>query len=139
MVKTSNFIGDTLDMAATAKFEEVLLVGHVGKLVKLAAGVMNTHSRGGWPCRGVLCPCGAVRGPARSMRCLMDAATTDACLDILDGAQLRRCWKASAPPLGCIWTGGQAGPSGLDAVLFSNQRPAERDKNGKELMQEWQN
>lgn len=38
MVKTSNFIGDTLDMAATAKFEEVLLVGHVGKLVKLAAG-----------------------------------------------------------------------------------------------------
>ena len=44
MVKTSNFIGDTLDMAATAKFEEVLLVGHVGKLCKLAAGVMNTHS-----------------------------------------------------------------------------------------------
>ena len=38
VVKTSNFIGDTLDMAATAKFEEVLLVGHVGKLVKLAAG-----------------------------------------------------------------------------------------------------
>ena len=44
VVKTSNFIGDTLDMAATAGFEQVLLVGHVGKLVKLAAGVMNTHS-----------------------------------------------------------------------------------------------
>ena len=44
VVKTSNFIGDTLDMAAAARFEEVLLVGHVGKLVKVAGGIMNTHS-----------------------------------------------------------------------------------------------
>ena len=44
VVKTSNFIGDTLDMAASAGFEQVLLVGHVGKLVKVAGGIMNTHS-----------------------------------------------------------------------------------------------
>ena len=31
-------------MAAAARFEEVLLVGHVGKLVKVAGGIMNTHS-----------------------------------------------------------------------------------------------
>ena len=36
VVKTSNFIGDTLDMAAAARFEEVLLVGHVGKPVKVS-------------------------------------------------------------------------------------------------------
>ena len=45
VVKTSNFIGDTMDMAAASKFEQVVLVGHIGKLVKLAGGVMNTHSR----------------------------------------------------------------------------------------------
>ena len=45
VVKTSNFIGDTMDMAAASHFEEVVLVGHIGKLVKLAGGVMNTHSR----------------------------------------------------------------------------------------------
>ena len=42
-VKCSNFIGDSLDMAVQENIEEVLLVGHGGKLIKLAAGVMNTH------------------------------------------------------------------------------------------------
>ena len=44
-VKCSNFIGETIDMAGTYGFEEMLLVGNIGKLVKLAAGIMNTHSR----------------------------------------------------------------------------------------------
>ena len=44
VVKISNFIGEALDMAAAEHFAEVLLVGHVGKLVKLAGGIMNTHS-----------------------------------------------------------------------------------------------
>ena len=44
-VKCSNFIGETLDMTLELGFKGVLLVGHIGKLVKLAAGIMNTHSR----------------------------------------------------------------------------------------------
>lgn len=43
-VKCSNYIGESLDMAVQENIEEVLLVGHGGKLIKLAAGVMNTHS-----------------------------------------------------------------------------------------------
>lgn len=43
-VKTSNFIGETIDMALETGFDSILLVGHAGKLVKLAAGIMNTHS-----------------------------------------------------------------------------------------------
>ena len=44
-VKCSNYIGDALDLAILEGMEEVLLIGHVGKLVKLAGGIMNTHSR----------------------------------------------------------------------------------------------
>lgn len=43
-VKCSNFIGDTIDMAAEAGFREMLLTGHIGKLVKLSGGMLNTHS-----------------------------------------------------------------------------------------------
>lgn len=43
-VKCSNFIGDTIDMAAKEGIKGILLVGHGGKLIKLAAGIMNTHS-----------------------------------------------------------------------------------------------
>ncbi|MGC4019884.1 MAG: cobalt-precorrin-5B (C(1))-methyltransferase CbiD [Muricomes sp.] len=44
-VKCSNYIGETIDAAVGLGMEGILLVGHIGKLVKLAAGVMNTHSR----------------------------------------------------------------------------------------------
>lgn len=44
-VKCSNYIGEALDDAVHLGMESVLLIGHVGKLIKLAAGVMNTHSR----------------------------------------------------------------------------------------------
>lgn len=44
-VKCSNFIGETIDMIADMGFTGVLLTGHAGKLVKVAGGIMNTHSR----------------------------------------------------------------------------------------------
>ncbi|MCC8170157.1 MAG: cobalt-precorrin-5B (C(1))-methyltransferase CbiD, partial [Oscillospiraceae bacterium] len=44
-VKCSNFIGDAIDFAEELGFSTLLLVGHIGKLVKLGSGIMNTHSR----------------------------------------------------------------------------------------------
>lgn len=44
-VKCSNFIGDTVDMCRELGFEKLILAGHTGKLVKVASGIMNTHSR----------------------------------------------------------------------------------------------
>ena len=44
-VKCSNFIGDTLDMVGELGFEKVLFCGHIGKLIKVAGGIMNTHSK----------------------------------------------------------------------------------------------
>ena len=140
VVKTSNFIGDTLDMAAAANFEEALLVGHIGKLVKLAAGVMNTHSHTADGRAEVFCAHAALCGASREVcGALMDAATTDACLDILDGANLR------TPVLESILAAIQlhldrraGGGFRVGAVLFSNQHgPLGETKTAKELMAEW--
>ena len=46
-VMTSNFIGDSLRICRELGFEGALLVGHIGKLIKIAGGLMNTHSRYG--------------------------------------------------------------------------------------------
>ena len=89
-MKVSNFIGDALDLAAGHPFRQVLLVGHIGKLVKLAGGVMNTHSRYA-DCRAELfCAHAACCGASRQV-CLelLQAATADRCVEILDGAGLR--------------------------------------------------
>ena len=44
-VKCSNYVGETIDDARLLGMKGILLAGHIGKFVKLAAGVMNTHSR----------------------------------------------------------------------------------------------
>ena len=46
-VTASNFIYDTVRMAADAGFQRMLFVGHIGKLVKVAGGIRNTHSQYG--------------------------------------------------------------------------------------------
>ena len=140
VVKTSNFIGDTLDMAASAGFEEVLLVGHVGKLVKVAGGIMNTHSHTA-DCRTELfCTHAALCGAGRdTCAALYDAATTDACLDILDAAGLR------APVLESLLQAIQlhldrraADAFRVGAVLFSNQHgPLGLTPTAKELLNTW--
>lgn len=44
-VKCSNFIGETIDLAVELGFQKILFAGHIGKLIKVAGGIMNTHSR----------------------------------------------------------------------------------------------
>ena len=46
-VLTSNFIGDALEICRELGFSGALLVGHIGKLVKLSGGMWNTHSKYG--------------------------------------------------------------------------------------------
>lgn len=45
VVRTSNFIGYMLMEAKRMGFKNILLAGHIGKFVKLSAGIFNTHSR----------------------------------------------------------------------------------------------
>lgn len=88
-VTISNFFGDALDFAAAYGFETILIVSHIGKLVKLAGGIMNTHSACA-DCRAELFTvhaalCGA---PAELLRQLMDCPTTDGCVELLRAAGL---------------------------------------------------
>ena len=88
--KFSNFLGETLDIISGLEFEEVVLVAHVGKLSKVAAGIMNTHSRYADGRNEIFCAHAAINGAdAEVCRKLMDAATTDACIEILDEAGIR--------------------------------------------------
>ena len=45
LIETSNFIGFMLEAAAERRVERVVLLGHIGKLAKVAAGNFHTHNR----------------------------------------------------------------------------------------------
>ena len=140
IVKVSNFLGEALDMAAAEQFTEVLLVGHVGKLVKLAGGIMNTHSKQA-DCRTELfCAHAALCGAdTATCRALMDAATTDACLDILDAAGLKTPVMASLLQAVQLHLDRRAaGAFTVGAVLFSNQSgPLGQTEQAETLLQSW--
>ena len=84
-VKCSNFIGETIDMAAELGFSAMLLTGHIGKLIKVAGGIMNTHSHEG-DCRMELLAAAGIRENV-SLKCLkkiLDCVTTEEALAFID-------------------------------------------------------
>ena len=83
-VMTSNFIGDALDICRERRFQSVLLIGHIGKLVKIAGGMMNTHSRYG-DCRLEILAAyaGACGLPAGKTAEILECAACDDAVRIL--------------------------------------------------------
>ena len=90
VVEVSNYIGEAIDLAVSYGATDFLLVGNVGKLVKLAAGIMNTHSRvadGRWEIFAAhLALCGGTRAQVVAMR---EATTTEEMLTRLEEMGLR--------------------------------------------------
>ena len=90
----SNYIGDALDLAVSLGAEAVLIVGNAGKLVKLAAGIMNLHSRTAdgraeiMTAHAAMCVKSRERLTPDRARRLMEAPTTDAMLELLYGWDL---------------------------------------------------
>ena len=141
VVKCSNFIGEALDQAAEDGMEGVLLVGHAGKLVKLAGGILNTHSRYG-DCRTELfCAHAAVCGADQATcRALLASATTDACLAILEQAGLRQAvLDRLLTAIHSHLTRRVGGRYPIGAILFSNQfGELGRTPDTQEVLQRWQ-
>lgn len=90
-VKCSNYIGETIDLAAEHGAEGLLFVGHIGKLVKIAGGIMNTHSRWG-DCRMELLASSALRAGLSGDRAaaLLGCNTTEDALQILTEKERRK-------------------------------------------------
>ena len=83
-IKCSNFIGQTLSDAIPLGFRRVLLIGHIGKLVKLGAGIMNTHSAQGDARMEILVSCALARGASlEALRAVVACITTEAALEEL--------------------------------------------------------
>ena len=83
-VKFSNFVGQTLDMVSELGFKKLLVVGHVGKLIKVAGGIMNTHSHEA-DCRMELIAACAIRAGADAdlAREILECISTEEAVRIL--------------------------------------------------------
>lgn len=89
-VKSSNYIGDTIDLAISYGMKDLLLVGNIGKLVKLAAGIFNTHSKVADGRGEIFAVHAAMAGAeAKVVQEIYDCINTDRMLDVLEREGLR--------------------------------------------------
>ncbi len=89
-VNCFNFPGSAIDAACDAGVENLLLVGNVGKLVKMAAGIMNTNSYASDGRREIFAAHTAIVGGTSSqVRTVMGCITCDEILALLNNWGLR--------------------------------------------------
>jgi cobalt-precorrin-5B (C1)-methyltransferase len=89
IVQTGDFVGYMLDKAVEKDIKEIIILGHSGKLVKLAANIFNTHHKVGDARNEVIASyAGAVGADKKTINELLTANTSDEGSEILRGAGL---------------------------------------------------
>ena len=89
IVQTGDFVGYMLDKAVEKGVKEIILLGHSGKLVKLAANIFNTHHKVGDARNEVIASyAGASGAKTETINELLTANTTDEATEILKQSNL---------------------------------------------------
>jgi cobalt-precorrin-5B (C1)-methyltransferase len=84
IVQTGDFVGYMLDKAVEKGVKEIIVLGHSGKLVKLAANIFNTHHKVGDARNEVVASyAGAVGADTKTINELLASNTTDEATEIL--------------------------------------------------------
>ncbi len=121
-VKCGNFIGATVDLAVELGFRAMLLTGHIGKLIKVAGGIMNTHSSES-DCRMELFAAFAARSGAdyKTVCRILDCGTTEEALWILDASGKRQKAMDLCMERICYYLDRRAkGMLQIDCIMYAN-------------------
>lgn len=124
-VKCSNYVGDTVDMVREMGFRGMLLTGHIGKLIKVSGGIMNTHSKEG-DARMELLAAGVIRagGSTDTLRGILNCRVTEEALGIIQGESpelLRKSMDAVMDRI-LYYLSKRAGEElPVECILYSNE------------------
>ena len=84
IVQTGDFVGYMLDKAVERGVKEIIVLGHSGKIVKLAANIFNTHHKVGDARNEVIASyAGAAGADTSTIQALLVANTSDEATEIL--------------------------------------------------------
>lgn len=122
-IKCSNYIGQTLDKAVELGFERILCIGHIGKFIKLAGGIMNTHSNMA-DCRMELFAAHTAMycADCRLIHNIMACITTDQVLNLLEERNLtKQVMTSILEKIDMHLAHRVGGQVKIGAILFSNQ------------------
>ncbi|MCT4617784.1 MAG: cobalt-precorrin-5B (C(1))-methyltransferase CbiD [Marinisporobacter sp.] len=84
IMKTSNFVGFMLEQCVANGIKEVLMIGHIGKFVKLSGGIFHTHSKVADGRIEIIASNMALLGaPTKMIEELFECVTTEAAIEVI--------------------------------------------------------
>lgn len=91
VVTMSNFVGYMLQEAQRLGFQRVVLVGHLGKLIKVAAGIFHTHSHiADGRMETLVARLALLGAPHEFLRTVFECSTTEAAMELIE----QQGWQA---------------------------------------------
>lgn len=97
IVQVSNYIGFMMDSALELGIKHLIVGGHLGKMAKIAAGVMQTHSQYADGRREAIVTQLALMGAEVALvEKVMQCVTTDAAMELVHQAQMDEVWARVA-------------------------------------------
>lgn len=122
-VKCSNFIGETVDLVCEMGFAGLLITGHIGKLIKVAGGIMNTHSHEADARMEILSACAIKAGADTDLaRKILACLNTEDALHQIEAAGLLRATMDIVLERILFYLDFRAqGKIKIDCILYSNE------------------
>lgn len=97
IIQTSNFIGFMLEAATDRDIEKIILCGHIGKLIKVAAGIFHTHNRVADARLETLAAYSAAEGlDSNEVKKILSVSTTEEATKIISSNGLELVYKKIA-------------------------------------------
>ncbi len=97
MAETSNFMGFMLEQSVKEGFKKIVVIGHLGKIVKLASGSFHTHNRmSDGRIETMVAYAGLEGADVETLHRIMDCQTTEAIMPIITEKGLEAVYKRVA-------------------------------------------
>lgn len=139
LIKMSNFVGYALKAAAELGFTKILLVGDLGKLIKVSAGIFQTHSSVADARMEIMAAyAGALGAEPQLIRRILELNTTTAAIELLENENIVGAYDFIASRVSRKAEEHIKDKAGIGTVLFANSKGLLAvDQYGRELLEEF--
>lgn len=136
-IKFSNYVGETIDIAVELGVKGILFISHIGKFIKVAGGIMNTHSKYADARMEIMSANAILAGASiETLEEILKCTTTDEAIAILEMSGLTEKTMCNVMDKIHYYLKRRAYESiEIGAIIFSNQYGLlGQTKNAKELL-----
>ena len=132
-VKCSNFIGETIDICVEVGIETILFVSHIGKFIKVAGGIFQTHSRNADARMEIITANALLAGANQTLLLkVLQATTTEEAVWLLEqGGYLEKTMEHIIKRIEFYLNHRSYGKINIGAIVFSSELGKRKKGNGE--------